>query len=71
MPTTMDTSKSLRMALAAENMKRAELADILGLHPNQVSRWATGKQALAGDMLNKVSAVFRMKPSEFIALGED
>lgn len=66
-----DTSKALRLALAAKKMKQRELAVMVGLSARQISNLAQGYQAIQGDTLNRIAAAFGMKSSEFLALGEE
>ena len=68
---TFDTGKSLRIALAMSNMTRKDFADQMHMTPTHVSRLATGNQQIGGETLSRVAAVFGMKASEFLALGED
>lgn len=71
MSTTTDTGKSLRLALAAANMKNKDLAEKAGISENYVSRLAVGKALIQGEMLDRIASAFGMKASEFLALGED
>lgn len=73
MTTTLkpDTARALRVALALKNMTRKNLSESVGLSQNQISRLATGAQAIRGDTLHKIACAFDMKVSEFLALGED
>lgn len=66
----MNACKSLRIALAKKEMSRAQLSEALGLSITAVNRMANNPNWTC-ESLKKVSAVFGMKVSEFIALGED
>jgi len=65
----MDTSRSLRYCLADRGMKKKELAHILGVTPVTVTKLVQHKSC-SHKMLNRLAAVFDMKVSEFVALGE-
>lgn len=66
-----DAAKALRVGLAMKNMKRVELAAIVGVSVNHMSRLATGTAPLQGELMSKVAHALGMKVSEFVALGEE
>lgn len=66
----MDLGKSLRIAIAMKGINQTKLAEELDTSRQQVSNWiSTG--VMKQENLIKVSALFNMKVSGFIALGED
>lgn len=66
-----DTGKALRVAMAKTKTKQKDLAVMVGLTVQQISRLASGSQAIQGETLNKIAASLGMKSSEFLALGEE
>lgn len=66
----MNIGKSIKMALVKADKKQTWLADQLGVS----ARWVNGLANSVGASsatIERLAAVFDMKPSEFVALGED
>lgn len=66
----MNIGKSIKVALAKKGMRSSELATTLGVTAPTVSVMSS-RETCTGQMLLKLSSVFSMKVSEFVALGED
>lgn len=66
----IDCGKSLRIAMTMADMKSTELASHLGITPQQVALWRKAKSTNLNTVC-KLSDVFGMKVTEFLALGED
>lgn len=66
----MNVGKSIKVALAKRGMKSGDLATALGVTPSTISVMS-GRETCTGHALIRLSAVFEMKVSEFVALGED
>ena len=66
----MNLGRSLKVALALEDMMNKTLAEKLGTSPQQISNWI-GSGDIGKDSLIKICQIFNMPVSEFIALGED
>ena len=65
----MNLKKSIKQACLNENIKQVELADRLGIKPQQLSAiMSRGSTSIA--MLASIASELKMKVSEFIALGE-
>lgn len=65
----MDISESVKKCLEQEEMSKGELAKELKTSAQTVSTLVKSKHC-SPDMLAKLCDVFKMKASEFIALGE-
>lgn len=66
---TMNLKKSIKQACLNENINQVELADRLGIKPQQLSAiMSRGSTSIA--MLVSIASELKMKVSEFIALGE-
>ena len=65
----MNCGKSLGIALAMKGMKRKDLADAVGVVPQQVSNWVSSG-SMSSSNLTKVCDVLKMKVSDFVKLGE-
>jgi len=65
----MDIGKSIQIALIHQGIKKKDLADQLEVSRTYVS-FLVGSETCSPTMLNRLSRVFGMKASEFIALGE-
>lgn len=65
----MNVGRSLRVALAKNDRRLNWVAEQLSISQTQVGRFANSKSA-TGTTIAKLSALFGMKASEFIALGE-
>jgi hypothetical protein len=66
----MDISRSVGICLVRTKMEKRELAKLLGKSKQTVSALCSAKTC-GGKMLEDLSAVFDMKVSELVALGED
>ena len=65
----MNLKKSIKQACLNENIKQVELADRLGIKPQQLSAiMSRGSTSIA--MLASIASELKMNVSEFIALGE-
>ena len=65
----MNLKKSIKQACLNENINQVELADRLGIKPQQLSAiMSRGSTSIA--MLASIASELKMKVSEFIALGE-
>ena len=65
----MNLKKSIKQACLNENINQVELADRLGIKPQQLSAiMSRGSTSIA--MLIRIASELKMKASEFIALGE-
>ena len=65
----MNLKKSIKQACLNENINQVELADRLGIKPQQLSAiMSRGSTSIA--MLVSITSELKMKVSEFIALGE-
>lgn len=66
----MNIDRSINIACAKADIKRTDVAKIIGVDHSVLSR--IGKQKFLNiETLNEISAVFNMSVSEFIALGEE
>lgn len=65
----MNLSKSLEMALVVRGMKKKELAESLGVKPQQVSKWC-GTGNISKTNIEQICNLLEMPVSEFVALGE-
>ena len=65
----IDTGASLRVALAKFNITSAELAKAFEVHPQQVTRWRSGRD-MKVSLAVRLSSYFNMTLSEFIAMGK-
>jgi len=65
----MNIGKSIKVALAKNEMKQTELAKKIGVTHTYMSA-VSNRDTCTGDMLAKLSEAFNMSASEFIALGE-
>lgn len=65
----MNLKKSIKQACLNENINQVELADRLGIKPQQLSAiMSRGSTSIA--MLIRIASELKMKVSEFIKLGE-
>ena len=67
----MDSGKSIRVALAKSNFKNKWLAGEMGVKPQYITNLCNGDATLGIKGIVKVSGIFGVKVSEFIAWGED
>lgn len=65
----MDLSKSIKMAKAIEGKKNNDIAEAIGVKPQQVSTWCT-QGRMSHKNLEAVAGFFNMSVSEFVKLGE-
>ena len=65
----MNISKSIKLCLVEQDMMKKDLAEKLEVTPQTISSLMKSVNC-SPDMLDKLSVVFDMKVSEFIALGE-
>lgn len=68
--TTMNAGRSLRVALAKKDMNQQDLARDMKVSSAYVSRLANAEKIGMGTVV-QLAEFFGMKPSEFLALGED
>lgn len=68
MPT--DVGKALRICRTKHLVSNAQVAEALGVAPQQASRIANTQHA-STRTVEKLAALFDMKPSEFLAIGEE
>jgi len=66
----MNTGKSIEIMLIRKGWSKGELAQKLGVSRTTISTLC-GNKTCGGSMLKKLSDVFEMSVSEFIAVGED
>jgi transcriptional regulator with XRE-family HTH domain len=66
----MDLGKSIKIALIKKGVLHKQMAEDLGISPQQVSLWIR-RGRLSQDNLRSVASYFQMPVSQFIALGED
>jgi len=66
----MNIGKSLKIALIQNNMEQADLAEKLGIHQSNISRFANCK-TITTETLARLAKGVNMKVSDFIKLGED
>lgn len=66
----MNAGRSLRVALAKKDMTQQDLAKQMKVSSAYVSRLANAEHIGMGTVVS-LSEFFGMKPSEFLALGED
>jgi|TARA_R110000772_G_scaffold43692_2_gene100678 DNA-binding transcriptional regulator YiaG len=65
----MNLGKSLKVALAASELKNKDFAEMFDVSASQVSKWiTTGRISLANQLA--ISKALNLKVSEFIAMGE-
>lgn len=67
----MNIPKSIRVALAKQDMTRQQLAERTGVHETNISKMVNGKYGISADQVESFAQAFDMKVSEFVALGED
>ena len=67
----MNIGKSIKHALVDKDIKAKDLAVELGVTPAYVSALSNGNKSAGARLLLKLSIVFGMPVSEFIALGEE
>lgn len=65
-----DIKKSLRVALAQRNMTQTELAELLEVTPQMVSRWISSEADLNVKTVGRIAEVLGLSVSELVALGE-
>ena len=66
----MDISKSLNICLQRENMSKGDLAKNINVTPQTVTSLAKCNHCSHSNLI-KMCNLFKMKASEFIALGEN
>lgn len=66
----MDIAKSLKIAMLKNNMARDEVAEKMGFHLSNISR-IINTGVITTETLSRLAAVFGMRASDFIKLGED
>ncbi len=66
----MNLGKSIKVALAKAGMNQRQLADQMGLSHQFVTE-LTNKPSGSFANVKRLAKAFGMKPSEFIALGEE
>lgn len=67
----MNIPRSLAIYFCDQKKKKGDLAKFADVSNVQVSKWCNGKAGMTLSALEKVSAFFGVKVSEFIAAGED
>jgi len=67
----MNIPLSIKYALVKHSKKQKELATTLNVTPAYISAVAAGTKKPSLDFVIKCSLFFKMKVSEFIALGEE
>lgn len=65
----MNLRKSVKQACINADMKQKDLAEKLGMKPQQLN-CTIARNSTSFAMLTRLAAAFDMKVSEFIALGE-
>jgi len=65
----MNVGKSIKQCLLNNEMKGQELAEKLCASPQYVSKISNRKYC-TGELIERLSKIFDLKASEFIALGE-
>lgn len=65
----MNLRKSVKQACINADMKQKDLAEKLGMKPQQLN-CTMARNSTSLSMLARLAAAFDMKVSEFIALGE-
>lgn len=65
----MNLKKSVKQACINADMKQKDLAEKLGMKPQQLN-CTIARNSTSFSMLARLAAAFDMKVSEFIALGE-
>jgi DNA-binding Xre family transcriptional regulator len=66
----MDIAKSIRVAMAKQNMPQHELAARLGITSQSISGFKA-RPDIHASTIRKLADAFGMKASAFVALGED
>lgn len=66
----MNFGKSIKIAMLKNNMEQIDLANILGIHQSGISHMSN-RESTSTKNLVRVAEAFKMKVSEFVALGED
>lgn len=66
----MDLRKSLRVAIALKGVRNIDVAEYLGITPQQITNWLR-EGNINSQNITKLCAYFEMQASEFIALGEE
>ena len=66
----MNIKKSVRIGLAYKSQTQAWLADQIGMNPDALSHALT-RNTLNSKLIEKAASALDLKPSEFIALGEE
>ena len=67
----MDSSRSIRVALAKKNVKSRWLADKMNVKPQYITNLCNGRSELGINGIIQMSDIFGVKVSEFIAWGEE
>ena len=67
---SINIGESLTNALYLRKLKQKEFAELADTTPTMVSRW-TNRKSLRVVTINRICAALDMRPSEFIALGEE
>lgn len=66
----MNIKKSVRVGLAYKGQTQAWLANQIGMNPDALSHALT-RNTLNSKLIEKAASALDLKPSEFIALGEE
>lgn len=67
----MNIPKSIRVALAKQEMTRQQLSERTGIHETNISKMLNGKYGVSANHVELFANAFGMKVSEFVKLGED
>lgn len=65
----MNIGKSIQHCLINKGMQKIELAELMGISPQSLSR-NINKRTCSLETLDKLCEIFELKSSEFIAVGE-
>jgi len=66
----MNVGRSINIAMAKKDMRRPDLAKILGTTPQNIKN-LIDRENNSTETLRKLAAIFVMTVSEFIRLGEE
>jgi plasmid maintenance system antidote protein VapI len=66
----MNVGRSINIAMAKKDMRRPDLAKILGTTPQNIKN-LIDRDNTSTETLRKLAAIFGMSVSEFIRLGEE
>lgn len=67
----VNLGKSLKVALVLRGLNQSQLARQQGWNLRSLNKLANNSESGTVNNINKLSAALGMKPSEFVALGED